>query len=234
MRKQGVFRSHPPPKKRPPARGAPRRAGEGRVVATSGRTQESWRFVGIVTESRLLVPVEFSLNDATSLMAYIDLLRHAMEHKDSDLRRMLRNRPCWHETGREQRVVSKLPKRAVEKVKKPQANRALTKRRPVRPVRRRGCGALRTRATDLPPGRTPTRSERAVVEGGGDSAQGLAAVAQPLDLGQELLLGRIRLDVLPVAGHPETRGDVTEPFALAALVVQGVACAFADRLPLPL
>ncbi|HEY1759634.1 MAG TPA: integrase core domain-containing protein, partial [Bryobacteraceae bacterium] len=66
-------------------------------------------------------------------------------------------------------------------------------------------------------------TEGAVVEGGGDPAPRLAVVAQPPDLGKELLLGGSRLKVLAVARQPKAERNVSNSFALAPFVAEGVS-----------
>jgi len=73
-----------------------------------------------------------------------------------------------------------------------------------------------------------------LVEGGGDPPQGRALIAQPPDLRQCLLLGRVGLDVLPIGAKTIAELDIAHALAVCTLVVHGVPCPFADGLALPL
>jgi transposase len=85
-----------------------------------------------------------------------------------------------------------------------------------------------------PPGRAAAGPQRAAVERGGYSPQGLPAVAQVLDFGQNSLFAGVWLDVPPIGAQAIAELDIAHPLAICALVPERIAGALPDSFPLPL
>jgi hypothetical protein len=81
-----------------------------------------------------------------------------------------------------------------------------------------------------PPGRTAARPQRFPVQGGRDSPQRVAALAQITDFGEHGLLVRIGLDVLAVRAETEPEPDIANPLPTSALVPQRVPGAWSTTL----
>ena len=62
--------------------------------------------------------------------------------------------------------------------------------------------------------------ERLAVQGGRDSSQGVAAMAQVPDFGEHALPARVRLDVLAVRAETESKPDVSDALPAGALMPQ--------------
>jgi hypothetical protein len=73
-----------------------------------------------------------------------------------------------------------------------------------------------------PPGGTASGPVTSVVQRGSNPSQRVAALAQPPDFVEHCLLGRIRLDVLPVGAQAIAKLDIAHTLAFGALVAHSV------------